>query len=359
MSRWGIVLLLLLPACGTFSLGPGAASASRTATAARTSTPIPYASGIVAVVAGSNSLSLVDSAGAVKATTSVTQPAFRPNAYVSWTSASLTRLHYLNAGYEVRFLGIDGSSGLATQITVQQDEQAGFAVSPDEKRIAVSILSYARSSDASQPPAYRGMRLFVEDLHGGGHHLDIFDSRSVAEFPIGWVGGNLLLAVSTSNCCQTPPFNPYGAMEFHIANPDTGQRLVTLCSGTLGPEGPIEPFGVMCNYVQSGGELYGWSGNRLPPPAALAAPGHHLNAASPDGHLVAIGQAYISIWGSPIGTRYQLNVTAYVYGWLDSDHMVIRKEGDSFLSIYDLRSRSSVDVPGGSSYLGTVPTPIS
>jgi hypothetical protein len=44
-----------------------------------------------------------------------------------------------------------------------------FAVSPDDKRIAVSVLE--RTVEAF--PSLTRVRLYVEDLTGGGHHVDL------------------------------------------------------------------------------------------------------------------------------------------------------------------------------------------
>jgi hypothetical protein len=177
------------------------------------------------VVAGPNTLSLVGTDGVVRATISVAPTGFRPNAYVSWTSTSLTRLYFLTASNEVRFLGADGSSGSEIQIKVLPNEEAGFAVSPDGKRIAISIFSYDSSS------AYNGMRLYVEDLQGGGHHVDIFDSKTVAEFPIGWTGGNLVLAVTEPRCCEPQPLTP-------MARPSSTSQTPT-------PGGGLQPCAVV------------------------------------------------------------------------------------------------------------------
>jgi hypothetical protein len=275
---------------------------------------------------------------------------------VSWTSASLKRLYYIDAGYYIRFLGLDGSKGVITQINVQADEEAGFAVSPDDKRIAVSIFSYAPSPDSPQAPSYNGMRLYVEDLEGGGHHQDIFDSTTVAEFPIGWTGGNLVIAVSTPQCCQKPQLNPYGATTFHIANPDTGRRLVALCRDGQEPSGPIETFGVMC--TERGALFWRWDGTEVMGLAAMPYPSKYLNAVSPDGTDVAVGRAQGTI--SLLGKRGNigLGISGYVYGWLDSDHIIFGRERQTSLSIYDLQTKRSVDV-AASKYLGTLPTRIS
>src|SRR5712691_627951 len=242
-------------ACGTAT--PYATTSALNATGAReaTFTPAspapsptgPGSSGIYAIMRGpGNGLDLVNEAGGnVTASVQYLPAKFAPNAFMPSASASLTRAYYLKAGSEVRWLAPDGTGGFATNIQVSTNQQAGFAVSPDDKRIAVSIFSYGPLAQGDLVPPYLGMRMYVEDLAGGDHHVDIFTSNALAEFPIGWVGGNLLVAVSFPHCCQGPPSlgNPYLASSYHVVDPGTGRRLATICRSGLEPEGPVEPVG--------------------------------------------------------------------------------------------------------------------
>jgi hypothetical protein len=325
------------------------------------------------VVAGRDdkTLSLARTDGALVATVDVSPTSFRPNAVMSWTSTSLKRLYYLDAGYQVRFLGLDGAKGVATQISVHANEETGFAVSPDDKRIAVSIFGYTPRVGSSHALTYNGMRLYVEDLDGGGHHVDIFDSTTMAAFPIGWTGGNLVIAVSTPQCCETPQLNPYGATAYHVVDLSTGRWRAALCGDRHEPSGPIETFGVMC--TERGAQFWRWDGIEVMGFAAMPYPSLHLSAVSPDGTDVAVGREQGTI--SLLGKRGNigLGISGYVYGWLDSDHIIFGKERQTFdtsdniifgsdwqisLSIYDLQAQRIAAVPA-SMYLGTLPTRIS
>jgi hypothetical protein len=267
---------------------------------------------------------------------------------MSWTSTSLKRLYYLNGANEVRYLAPDGSQGVATQIKLRTNEQAGFAVSPDDKRIAVSVFSYDSS--------YHGMRMYVEDLDGGGHQVQIFESQAVAEFPIAWTGGNLVIAVSTPQCCGGLQLNPYGASTFHIAEPDSGRRLMALCSNLHLPVGPVEGFGVMC--ADQGAQFFRWDGTELPVPGAIPYPSDHRNAVSPDGRRVAVAQqGQIRIWDSIHGDDI-VAIPSWLYGWLDGDRIVIQRDPGTQLSIYDLKAKRNIDV-AGTEYLGSFPARIS
>src|SRR5712692_2059057 len=218
-----LLVVVLLTACGAVvpraaavTPSPLAASPQPSPSPAATAQPppIPLRSSFLAIVGGpkNSSVSLVASDGAVLATAAVDLAPFRMHTQMSWTSASRTRLYYLNGGSEVRFLAPDGTSGTVTRITIRASEQAGFAVSPDDLLIAVAILSYTPLPEAT----YTGMRLYVEDLNKGGRHVDVFSSRTVVEFPIGWTGGRLILAVSEPRCCRAVTSNPYDAYYYHV-----------------------------------------------------------------------------------------------------------------------------------------------
>jgi hypothetical protein len=357
--------LVVATACGavqpavTTSPSAGTPSPSQSATA--TPSLAPVRSLVLAAVTGpGNAVRLVGSDGAPIATATADPTPFRPNTAMSWTSTSLTRLYFLNGGSEVRFLEPNGATGLATRIQLGADQQAAFAVSPDDQRIAVSIFSYKPSPNAQgvNSFSYTGMRLYVEDLKGGGHHVDVFNSATVAEYPIGWTRGKLIIAVTSPTCCQGLVINPYGATAYHVVDPDTGERLLALCEGGIGPAGPIETFGVMCITGFDGPQFLSWDGLQLPKPAAVPNPSRYLSAASPDEQRVAVGQSTIWIWG-PNGASQRLQETGYVYGWLDKDTFIFRREGASSLSAYQLSFGTDAELPDATSYLGTLPAAVS
>jgi hypothetical protein len=355
-----VLVLLLVSACGAVPVGsnPVANATPAPSPSAQQASPRPSPahsppppSAVLAIVAGPkrSTISLVDSNGVVLASAAVNTAPLVANPYMSWTSASLIRLYFLNAGTEVRFLAPDGTSGSATRIVVAANEQAGFAVSPDDKRIAVSIFTYS--------PSFSGMRLYVEDLQGGGHHVDIFASPTAAEFPIGWTGGRLVLAVSTPDCCQTTPINPYGATTYHVVDPDTGNRLVTMCNL---PGGPIEPVGVIC-FEYGPRTFEHWDGTPFLPPTAVQWFPGYFDALAPDGTRVAIGADPMRING-PQATDVRLDWVGRgnVFGWLDADRFVYQQDPGSPLRIYDDISESVTDIsPVSSTYLGTFPPAIS
>jgi hypothetical protein len=280
-----------------------------------------------------------------------------------WISSSLTRVYYLSAGSEVRYFGRDGISDMATKIAITPDELAGFSVSPDDKRIAVSIFTYSPEVNGSR--TYVGMRMYVEDLNGGGNHVNIFSSASVAEFPIGWVGGRLIVAVATPWGLSSRP-NPYDASEYHVISPGNGDRLATLCANSRGPVGWIQPFGTMCSQWNGGPSFMRWDGSAFSgPPEAPNAIEPWSIAMSPDGgHAAVRGNPMQVVGGGPTN---QLPVSAMnVFGWLDGRHIVYQKTVDNGLVSgpqvlsFDLQTLTAVGIDlNVSTYRGAFPVAVS
>jgi hypothetical protein len=352
-----VLVVVLMTACSTVVPRAATVTPSPSPAATPQPSPTPSRSDFLAVVGGpkNSSVSLVASDGTVLATAAVDLAPFRMHTQMSWTSASRTRLYYLNAGSEVRFLAPNGTSGTVTRIALGGTEQAGFAVSPDDASIAVAIFSYTPLPDGS----YKGMRLYVEDLNGGGHHADIFSSTTVAEFPVGWTSGRLIVAVSEPKCCPAEPGNPYDASSYHVVDPATGTRLVTLCDNSAGPEGPIEPIGAICFHPAQAPTYQRWDAGPFDAPAAIPNPDQFPNAVSPDGTRVAGGQAgfRIVIFG-PRGAWNWLNQTGTVLGWLDSDRIVFRALNGVALSVLELDTKVSAEISPGGAYLGTFPAAV-
>src|SRR5260370_33434703 len=86
-------------------------------------------------------------------------------------STSATTVYFLDGDADVRFLHPDGSTGLATHITLDSKQAAAFAVSPDDPRIAVSVLAYTRYPVST--------RLSVAYLHRGGNQVHLLSSPHV------------------------------------------------------------------------------------------------------------------------------------------------------------------------------------
>jgi hypothetical protein len=363
--RWAAPLLIVLAvSCGP---GPGSGShptptASQTATAGASPSPTSGASpsatptsaalplGVVIkdfIIDGGTtySISLVGVDGKVAATATGRKRSQPGGILVQMpsVSASNSRLYYLDGDSTVMFLKPDGTSGAATTISVDSKSAAVFAVSPDDSRIAVAVITF---------PYPAKTRIYVEDLTGGGHHVDLFSSATVLEWPVGWHQGHLVIAVGIN----TPPQNAwdgfiYALSGYHVADASTGTRLATICDGTIAYDPPV-PAGTVCgsfpNYVVSD-----WSGATRPAPADDGCVG---GALSPDGSMIADCQGNPRVVTIVVGdgTRIATQYSGMPLGWIDSTHVVLKAD-NSDLSIMDARAFSTTPSQAQGFFGGTIP----
>ncbi len=360
--RWAApALIVLVIGCGT---GPSGSNPSPTATATPSASPSPTGGaspsatpksaalplGIVVkdfIIDGgaTYTISLVSVDGRVAVTATGRKRSQPAGILVQMPSisASNSRVYYLDGDSSVMFLRPDGTTGAATTISVDSNSAAVFAVSPDDSRIAVAVITY---------PYPAKTRLYVEDLTGGGHHLDLFSSGSVLEWPVGWHEGHLVIAVGMN----TPPQNAwdgfiYALSGYHVADASTGTRLATICDGSIASDPPV-PAGTVCgsfpNYVVSD-----WSGATRPAPADDGCVG---GALSPDGLMIADCQGNPRIVTLVVrdGTRIATQYSGAPVGWIDNTHLVLRAD-NSDLSVVDARAFTTTPIQAQGFFAGTIP----
>jgi hypothetical protein len=314
---------------------PTAASATPSP-AAPSPTPIPTLTGSYAVVVknflvegGSTyTLSIVASNGGVAAS-AIARKRTVPNVQIGNVSTSNTTVYYLDGDSDVRFLRPDGSTGLATHIALGPHQAAAFAVSPDDLRIAVSVLDYTRYPVST--------RLYVEDLHGGTNHVQLFFSTSVIEWPVGWHAGRLVVALGI----DSPPQNVFdgfaAASGYHVVNAQTGARLLSLCTGQESYV-PESSGGAVCNDLQSG-SVTSWDGRTwklplAPKPDATSGNCSLIGPLSPAGvvatNVVSVSQGgcgggqgvFLVAQLGGLGTR-AVTSKAEPVGWTDATNLVV------------------------------------
>jgi hypothetical protein len=258
-------------------------------------------------------------------------------------SASATRLYYLDGDSSVMFLRPDGTSGPATTIAVDSNSAAVFSVSPDDTRIAVAVITF---------PYPAKTRIYVEDLAGGGHHVELFSSGTVLEWPVGWHQGHLVIAVGVN----VAPQNAwdgfiYGSHGYHVADASTGTRLATVCDGYSAYAPPV-PAGTVCatapNYIVSD-----WSGTTRPAPGDSGCSG---GALSPDGSMIADCQGSPPVVTIVVGdgTRIATQYSGTPLGWIDNTHFVL-SAANSDLSIVDARAFTTAPTQARGFFAGTIP----
>lgn len=244
-------------------------------------------------------------------------------------SISGTRVYFLDGAGTVRWLRRDGTTGVALQLEVRSMQRAVFSVSPDDRRIAVALLDY------SQPPAV-AMHLTVRDL-AGGPITDLLASSSLTEWPVGWHGKDLVLAVGDAgpHSIFGELTNPHGAtMGYHLVDSQTGRQLATLGfsgSGSTGADcvsGPLESSGTACVTKTSVG-AQGWDGRFKifgPNPFQPADAGFRWPVLAPDGQRLTWETGQYQIGPVTLldagGTPRVTAIPGQPMGWLD-DHRVI------------------------------------
>jgi hypothetical protein len=361
VRRACIVLLFMVVGCGGSPSGSrataGATPSSTPAvgTASPSSTPVTLAALPLGVVVkdflveggATYSVSLVSIDGRVAATATGAkrrQPAGilvqMPN-----ISTSDSRLYFLDGDSKVVYLRPDGATGLATTISVDSNSAAVFAVSPDDTRIAVAVITF---------PFPARTRIYVEDLSGGGNHIELFSSSTVIEWPVGWHQGHLVLAVGLN----AHPQNAYegfawGYRGYHVADASTGNRLATVCDGYDAFAPPV-PAGTVCSNGSSYQES-DWSGVTRPLPADSGCGG---GALSTDGSQVADCQgsqrtvALVALDGSIRSTSYPGTPA----GWMDANHLVANSSVvDHSLSVIDTRSMAVTQIQAQGFFAGSIP----
>jgi len=238
--------------------------------------------------------------------------------HVSTTSTALYMLAGDSTVISLRLP--DGQQATATHLMVGANMEAAFAVSPDDSKIAVSVLDFSRT------PVH--VALYTESLSGANHRV-IYESDSNYVWPVAWHAGLLVLAhaygaFDEDNVKAAPgQDNPYWAVSYHIVDPATANRVYLLGGCTV--SGPLSPAGSGC--IQGG--TIDWQGN-VSPPWSTSDWGSVSSAAalSPDGSWVAAtvpdSPDKMAIW-APDG-----RVVNYVsgpgirdwVGWLDNQHIL-------------------------------------
>ena len=288
------------------------------------------------------SISLVDVDGRVVATaTGAKRSVFvqMPN-----ISASNTHIYYLDGDSRVMALGLDGTTAAATTVPVVANSAAIFSVSPDDTRIAVALNTI---------PYPARTRIYVEDLQGGGHHVELFSSTSVLEWPVGWHEGHIVIAVGRN----AQPQNAYEGFEraeagYHVADAATGTRIAAVCTGYQGSGPPVAAGSVCTNFPAH--EVSDWSGVTRPLQGDSGCGGGVL---APDGLLVADCQGnprtvtLVAKDGTTISTAFR----ATPYGWIDATHVVVQSDTDSSLGILDTTSLRMTQVQARGFFGAAIP----
>jgi hypothetical protein len=170
-------------------------------------------------------------------------------------SSSDDLVYFRDGETKIRSLSLDGLTADVTSVPGGGTTTSFFSVSPDDRRIAVVVEDLSPTTSINE-------RLYVEDLNGGGNHVDIFStsqpkSGGTTLFPEGWHQGSLVLAVMPACGSQLSGLSP---VSWHVVDPATGSRQASVDAANCGTLN-LWPSraGIAC--LQSNGTgLYDWGG---------------------------------------------------------------------------------------------------
>jgi hypothetical protein len=323
-----LILAAATAACGG-SAGPSTAGhtsspsqsspAAAATTVASTPSPNPVTAGYGMLV-GSQSgnsftVSLVATDGKVAASSDASTPALVSCANAAGApvplpvSASNSRAYFMDAQGVVRFLAPSGETGRATSVPAgTASRRASFAVSPDDQRIAVIVADYNASGAST--------KLYVEDLNGGGNHLDLFtESGARTLWPIGWHGTNNLVVAVVPSCTQGGGPFCCGIQELHVVDPATATRRFTLGGITSCPiVGPASPAGVIC-WDGSTSKVLNWTAGTI---RTYPVQGPELQYLSPNGAQIAL----VDNTGTTFQSSRVTMAGLYACAWIDETHVL-------------------------------------
>jgi hypothetical protein len=330
-----LTLALLLLSCGGSS--PSAshsprASASPSSTASPSSPTGGPLTGAYGLLLSAGTLKLIKTDGSVAAEVPVAAASTQScsgqqDRLVAPppVSASNDEVYFRDGDTRIRMVVPPGSAADVTSVPGGPNIISFFSVSPDDQQIAVFTENVSSGTGIDE-------RLYVEDLHGGGHHVDIYttqvpkDERGTTLWPMGWHGGALVLAVFRACTSEASGLQP---REWHVSNAVSGARVATISGTNCVLSTWPSAGGVGCMDPQGVTTLYNWAGKVV----SVTGPG--IQGAGSTTGLSPAGQSIFFSTGTSLGqstptTRIvQLGPGPYTTvpghaacGWIDEDHLL-------------------------------------
>lgn len=273
------------------------------------------------------------------------------------TSISLTHVYFLDGETQINALAMDGTVSTIKDIAAPPNSDVLFSVSPDDSRMAVSILTFATTF---QPAGPFTERMYVEDLTTTTNRVALYSSSKRGEWPVGWHAGKLVVGIGNPDPYDLE--NPYGVTGYEVMDPGTGRTLAKLdCS-----QGLVVSAGTAC---LTGGctvststicvptQLFHerWDGTKQPIPlpggvGQNIVSGWRDTELSPDGSRVAAElvtdpatsstETAVIEGGSIVFTTER----GVPLGWLDENHLLVASL--EFLLIFDVSTGQENAVMG-------------
>jgi hypothetical protein len=256
-------------------------------------------------------------------------------------STSNSGVYYEEASGGVTFMSPTGAVRQAASVPAGTGSRRSmFAVSPDDKRIAVVVADFNSTGAAT--------RLYVEDL-SGSNHVDIFsESGARTLWPIGWHGtGNLVLGVVPSCTQGGGPFC-CGVQEIHVVDPATATRRFTLGGvNSCVIAGAASPSGVVCESPPQATAL-SWTNTVLHTYPVQGPIGAYL---SPDGTNVA----FVDNTGTTFTGGGSAMAGMFTCGWIDDTHVLGGGDTQQQARVGDVTNGTMAPVAAQGDCAGRVP----
>ncbi|HVS04925.1 MAG TPA: hypothetical protein VHK65_02015 [Candidatus Dormibacteraeota bacterium] len=266
------------------------------------------------------------------------------DAFLPTVSTSNARVYFPDGPTAVRYLGRDGSTGLATSMpSPTAKTRAVFSVSPDDQRIAIGVFDWSNVGPMIST-------VTVQDLRDGGHPVEVERTASLYGWPVGWHSGNLVVA-------RMPAFagapNPNAATAYSLVNSSGGENLGYLGGMTCPVVGPLSRAGTACVAARCHCIMAAdWSSVQNPTYTYADASEMNWAALSPSGHAVIFSEIYGPRTGAGIWRDGSVTIkSTYSSGpsqWLDETHAAFSCQGGGCYTIEDLvrGTTEQVRLPG-------------
>jgi len=258
---------------------------------------------------------------------------------------SNARAYFMDAQGAIHFLAPDGSTGKVTSVpSPTTSRRSTFAVSPDDQRIAVVVADYTTTGAST--------RLYVENLNGGGNHLNVFSETGARSlWAVGWHGSNNLVVAVVPSCTQGGGPFCCGMQELHVVDPNTASRRFTIGAWARCPiAGPLSPAGVVCESSPSftSGSYLNWTSGTV---KTLALNGPSAAFVSPGGGMVALA--------TPTGTEFTIGAATIpdmdACTWIDETHLMSGGDAQHQPRVADVTTGAIVPVAAAGDCGGRLP----
>lgn len=336
MCRGAIVLmtaLMTLSCGGSSSVGssssPSASAAPATSPSASPS--IAPLTGVYGLILSAGTLQLIKPDATIKATAPVASTSVRycsaqqdgVNAQAP-VSATNDQVYFRDGDTKIRMVVPPASAVDVTTVPGGPNTISFFSVSPDDQRIAVLVEDLSASATISQ-------RLYVEDLVGGGHHVDLYTTtiakgkNGTTLWPMGWHQGAIVFAVVPACAFEPGGLQP---TEWHVANAANANRVATILGTNCVLSAWPSAAGVGCMNAQGATTLYDWAGKVVSVTGPGTSDAGSATGLSPAGRSIFFSKSGVGV-PTPTTRVAQLGPGPYstiqghaACGWIDEDHLL-------------------------------------